>query len=115
MTGYDVYKKICALLGYSFTDTTANDRRLVRMQEIIEQISLDLKFESPKNLSQEIIIQAKKKEALIYGAAMMLAVTEGDSGKTKMFAQLYNSKRSTALCEKETLSDALPTTSDGGA
>lgn len=115
MTGYDLYKKICALLGYSYSNTDANDRRLIRIQEILEQIALDLKFEPTKMLSEEIIIEAKKKEALIYGTAMMLAASEGDSGNTKMFAQLYNAKRGSALCSKDNVSDTLPTTFDGGA
>ena len=115
MTGYDVYKKACALLGYSLTESVASDRRSKRMPDVLSQIGADLKVEIPESLSGEIVIEARKKEAFIYGAAMMLAVTENDSGHTRMFAELYNAKRASALCAKDSVTDTLPTAFDGGA
>lgn len=110
-----MYKKICALMGYSLTEGVASDRRNQRMNDILTQIGLDLKVEIPESLTTEIVIEAKKKEAFIYGAAMMLAVTEKDSGNASFFAELYNAKRSAALCDCDSVTDVLPTASDGGA
>lgn len=114
MTGYDLYKKICALLGYAVSTNTVGDRRAERMTDIINQISADLKMPKISRLSSEICAHPEKREALIYGCAMMLAVTEQDASNAAFFAELYNAKRTAALCEGDCRKDVLPVPGYGG-
>lgn len=115
MTGYDVYNKVCALLGYSSQEDNCTDRRAERMTDIINQITADLKTDSVNSLNEEIKTDTKKAEALIYGCAMMLAVTESDAGHAKLFADLYSAKRAHALCSSDNREDCLPAPVSGGA
>lgn len=114
MTGYDVLRRICTLLGYSYTESVANKRITEKTQEIITQIALDLKIDCPKSLSDKIIANGKKSEALIYGSAMMLAISENDASHGALFAELYSAKRTSALCETQNRQDVLPTSLLGG-
>lgn len=114
MTGYNIYKKICALLGYSVGSDSHSDRRTERMTSIINQIAQDLKIDAISSLSEKIETTPQKKEALIYGCAMMLAVTESDSSHANLFGELYNAKRGAALSCTDTRQDTLPAPSEGG-
>jgi len=113
MTGYDIAKKVAALLGYSLNDehTTARKDRIFH---IINRVSEDLNISAIDNLTAEITAPAVKIEALIYGSAMMLAVSESDAGHAQIFAQLYSAKRTAALSGTTTREDVLPTSDFGG-
>lgn len=114
MQGYDIYKRICVLLGYNTENGELSDTRAGRMTDIINQISQDLRIEPIESLSQQMTVEPKKAEALVYGCAMMLAVSEGDASKASVYSQLYNAKRMSALCQKDIVEDTLPTNTDGG-
>lgn len=106
MTGYSILKKVCALLGYQ---AAADDTNLsLRMTEIIKSIGDDLHIAVPSNLSEEFIISEKKKEAFIYGCAMMLAISLSDGSHATFFAELYSAKRTSALSEVSVREDVLP-------
>lgn len=114
MTGYDIYNRVCALLGYSTQEDNCTDSTTERMTDIINQIATDLKTDSINSLNEKIKTDTKKAEAMIYGCAMMLAVATGDAGHARIFADLYNCKRSAALCSSDKREDCLPSPSGGG-
>ena len=115
MTGNDLYKRTLGLLGYLNSNmVSANkDNLLKRATDIINQICSDLRLPSISKLSDKIEANALKTDALIYGTAMLIALTEGDGAKNELFASLYNQKRAAALSQIEIVEDKLPVTSDG--
>lgn len=116
MTGYDIYKRCMALMGYvASNDEVISDHTLIsRFTEIINQIALDLKISPIKALADEISVNGAKTEALCYGAAMLLSFSEGDMTKNQFFTKIYNSKRNIALSEITNISDVLPSVGSGG-
>lgn len=115
MTGYDVLKRASGLLGASGAADAGADGKLAVMEglEIINQLAADLKIDGLSSISGELDIPAAKAEALCYGAAMLLALNAGDAGKNRIFAEIYNAKRGTALAEKASITDRLPTVTVG--
>ena len=114
MKGHDVYKKVCTLLGYSDFQGDFYNRKSQAVTGMINQIADDLKIGDIHRLSEEINAGVKQSEALIYGTAMLLALSESDNEKANLFTNLYNAKRSAALCETTRREDVLPVNSDGG-
>lgn len=117
MTGFDVYKRCLALLGYTSADEeTIEGKTLIsRMPEIINQIALDLRLEPQINLSSNIEAETEILDALCNGCAMLMALSEGDSAKNQLFATIYNSKRASALGGSYIKRDVLPSPFGGGA
>ena len=113
MTGYKLYKRVCSLLGYNDFGTN-EDTKSGLFLSILNQICEDLKIAEIKSLSDEIIFEAHKKEALIYGSAMLFSASLNDSGCADMYTSIYNSKRSKALSETDTRKDVLPKPLNGG-
>ncbi len=110
MKGYEVFKRVLNLLGYINTDDAiGNDNSLYqRSFYLINQILSDLKQKEIENMNDEINIPEKSLEALFYGVAMLLALSNGDGSKNSLFAGIYNSKRSAALSESEKIADNMP-------
>ena len=115
MTGYDVFNRAIMLLGYTYPDggITANNALLNRACDVIGQICSDLGVQRIETLDGELNIGEKTADALLYGTAMLLSLTEGDAVKNQLFTQLYNAKRSAALASLQSVGDVLPT-DDGG-
>lgn len=115
MTGYDVMKRATSLLGYSGGegDPAESDSAALKGLEIIKQLSMDLRFGEISSLSESLDIPQSKTEALCYGMAMLLALTEGDANKNRLFAEIYNAKRGAALAETANIKDCLPTSTVG--
>ncbi len=115
MTGYDIYTRVLNISGHlnSSETTVGNQMLLERMPDIINQICLDLKIPQIKALADEIDISPKQEDALCYGTAMLLAVSESESEKNQLFTQIYNAKRAAVLSSKETVKDTLPSVSYG--
>ena len=115
MTGYDIYKRVLGLLGYLNANYTngGNENFLKRALDIINQICLDLNIPQINFLSDKIVADDKKLDALCYGSAMLMALVESDGAKNELFAKLYNAKRSIALSSKDSIEDKLPFTSYG--
>ena len=110
MRGSDLKKRVLNLLGYSGNAGSPSSAALMekRCLEAVNQIMADLKGESISSLSEELTISAAKTQALCYGTAMMLSLTEGDGEKNRLFTDLYNSKRAAALACIEHVGDCLP-------
>lgn len=115
MTGYDVIKRARILLGLSGADAAYADSALAAQEglEIINQLCADLSLGGLSSLSDELNASAAKQEALCYGTAMLLALTEGDAGKNQIFANIYNAKRGTALAQTASIEDCLPNVTVG--
>lgn len=115
MKGNDIYRRVLSLLGYLNSDIViAGEQNLLkRVEDIINQICIDLKIPQIKLLSDEIKATPEAVEALCYGAAMLMALQDGDGVKNELFAQIYNSKRAAVLSKKETVEDKLPFVSYG--
>lgn len=110
MKGYDIYKRALNLLGYSGGEGSPAAAELMekRTLEAINQILADLKSEPLSSLSAELATTCAKTEALCYGTAMMLSLTEGDGEKNQLFSEFYNAKRAAALACIEHVGDRLP-------
>ena len=110
MTGYDVIKRAMRLLGYSGEegDPSESNGAAEKGLEIINQLLSDLDCGVVYSLLDSLCIPKAKEEALLYGAAMLLALTEGDANKNHLFSEMYNAKRGTALAEISGVKDCLP-------
>lgn len=116
MKGYEVYKRVLNLLGYMNNDDsiTSDNALYKRALYAINQILTDLKQKEIEGMNDSIDISKVGGEALIYGVAMLLSLIGGDGERNRLFTELYNAKRSAALCEINTVSDVMPNV-DGGA
>ena len=114
MTGYDIFKRVCALLGYEDFFETADESKAISFWHILNQILSDLKLSEAETLSSVIDADQKQKEAIIYGCAMLLAGNLNDMTLANTFTQLYNGKRNGVLCETATRQDVIPTPPQGG-
>ncbi len=114
MTGYDIYNRVCALLGcHDLVESKENGKCAVFLN-MLNQICQDLGISEIDSLSQKILLHENQKEAFIYGCAMLFSVTLRDSGCAKIYTELYNSKRAKALCKTDTRKDTLPSPTLGG-
>ena len=110
MKAYDVYTKAVLRLGYN---GSVNNRLLERAPELINQIAMDLKIEPISTLGDEIKADQTVVEALCCGTAMLLALSEGDGDKHKLFCEIYNGKRAAVLSETVFVEDKLPVAEGG--
>ena len=114
MTGYDIFKRVCALLGYEGFFDNADESKSVSFLHIINQILSDLKLPEVGALSSVVDLSQKQKESVVYGCAMLLARNLNDMTLANTFTQLNNGKRNGVLCESNTRQDVIPTPSGGG-
>lgn len=110
MTGYDIYKKACARVGISGTsdEIIVDSRLLSRALEFVNQIASDLKINEIKNLSDEIVSEPEKAEAVCCGVAMLLSLCDGNAEKNHIYTNIYNAKRATVLAHSCFIEDNLP-------
>lgn len=115
MKGNEAYKRVLNLLGYlNNDDSITSDISLYkRALHAFNQILVDLKQQEINGLECEIDIPKASCEALIYGVAMLLSLTSGDSERNRIFTEIYNAKRSAALSNIDAVSDVMPTTFGG--
>ena len=115
MPGYDVIKRAMHLLGYSGQegDPSESQGTAEKDLEIINQLLPDLNCGGILSLSDFLETTKAKEEALIYGVAMLLALTEGDANKNHLFAEMYNAIRATALAQISAVTDTLPQVTAG--
>lgn len=116
MTGYDIYKRASALLGYEIQneDTAENQSFINRLPFLINQILAELKTKPIENLYDKIELAPKSQEAVCYGTAMLIALSESDGTKNQIFANIYNAKRASALSKTDKINDVLPSVGSGG-
>ena len=99
MTGNNVLNRVTALLGYTDKNGQMSENNIIksRLLDYINQITLDLDGTGDLKALYDIIkIKKECEEALIYGVAMLLALSVGDSEKNSIFANVYNFKRAAA-------------------
>lgn len=116
MSGYDIYKKTMSLLGYTNAngDISGQDGLMNRALDAVNQIGADLCAMTPLSaLTQPITADIRVIEAMPYGVGMLLALSEGDGEKNRLFCEMYNAKRAAAKAETVSVNDVLPT-DDGG-
>lgn len=109
MTGYEIYCRATALLGYSERgfageSESFSDDYLV----FINRILSDLGCGQITDPTVEIALESKREEALLYGVAMMAALSVADRMKAAEFEDRYRKKRAAALSDLGVISDTLP-------
>ena len=116
MTVNEIFDRVMALLGYSNADGDKNGLEVLKSRVIdcVNQILSDLSVEnSVTDFSDTLLVSGVCLDAVIYGTAMLLALTVCDNEKNVLFAGLYNIKRATYKSSVTTKKDALPI-DDGG-
>ncbi|MBE6749896.1 MAG: hypothetical protein E7560_01870 [Ruminococcaceae bacterium] len=115
MNGYDLYEKVLTRLGYVGGNTVNTEQRFFSsFLELCNQIAADLKLAEIKDYEQPLELTPQEAEALCCGTAMLLAFSEGDSNKNKLFTEIYNAKRAALLSKTDYIIDNLPVTESGG-
>ena len=116
MTGNDIFKRSLNLLGYTPTEQEAVSSKalLTRMPDILNQILSDLGLSELTDLSQNIKATPIQLDAVCCGCTMLLALSDGDNTKNRIFTEIYNAKRAAALSKTGQRQDTLPYTCDGG-
>ena len=108
MTGYDIYQGAVALLGYDdrihFEDDALSDVYLSFANHILSDIGCGELGTS----SQEITLTPVQREAVVYGVAMLAAISVADTVKGEEYAKHYRRKRGAALSAVTEISDVLP-------
>ncbi len=110
MTGYDIYKRALSISGYLNDGIVLGDDGVLieKVPDIINQIALDLKIPEINDIEQNVNATPEQFDAACYGVAMLLAIKDRDSDKSRLFTQIYNSKRAAALSESGKIYDTLP-------
>lgn len=116
MTGFEIYKRVLNISGYlNNGDMFLGEESLtVRIIGLINQVCLDLKIPKINSLGERIIAVPEKIDALCYGTAMLFALSEGNTEKSRLFTQIYNAKRTAVLSTKDLVEDTLPSVDCGG-
>lgn len=111
MTGNDIFVTVTTLLGFADTLSDVNSDTSLRERALmaLNRIGADLCGMKPiDSLNCSVNINSGYGEALIYGTAMLLSLTDGDSEKNSIFTTLYNAKRTAAKSQIVSVNDALP-------
>lgn len=114
MTGYDILKRVCGLLGYEGFSENSDDTKVISFWHILNQVLADLNLPEAETLSSVINANRKQNEVIVYGTAMLLAGSLNDTTLANTYTQLYNAKRNGVLCKSDTRRDVIPTPSGGG-
>ncbi len=115
MKGHKIFDEAMKLLGYtdSFGEIDDSTGLKSRATAVINRILRDLSINtSIVKLSDAIEISKEAEDALIYGTAMLLALSDNDGGKNKLFADIYNGKRAAIKGNKSLITDSLPVVSE---
>ena len=110
MTGYEVYHHASAMLGVddgafsSECESFAEDAII-----FINRILHDLGCQEIESPTDEIKLNGKMTEALLFGVTMMTAFSISDLTKAGEFEGRYRKKRAEALSNLSMVSDVFPT------
>lgn len=110
MNGYEIYNKALLRLGYN---GSLNDRLIKRFPELLNQITEDLKIGTVCDVFEEVNTDNKGIEAICCGVAMLLALSESDGEKHRLYSEVYNAKRATFLAGNTKVEDRLPYVESG--
>ncbi|MBQ6714854.1 MAG: hypothetical protein IJN15_04810 [Clostridia bacterium] len=111
MKGSGIFDNAMKLLGYTDSSGEIQDstglkaRATAAINRIIADLKLNIFIEK---LTDEISISQSGEDALIYGTAMLLALSDNDGSKNQLFASIYNAKRSAFRGNKTFVKDNLP-------
>ncbi len=114
MTGYELKKRVCSLLGFLETESNSTLLKNESFTNLVNQIGCDLNQEEIANLSESVSDAPRLREAYIYGAAMLFAAALGDEAKAEAYSEIYNAKRAGCLGSSDKIKDVLPTPLSGG-
>jgi len=116
MTGNEIFERALSLLGFTPADNQSVSCKALkaRMPQILNRILTDLKLPQINDLSQSIDATALKLDAVCCGCTMLLALSDGDNTKNRIFTEIYNARRAAALGERTLKEDTLPKAYDGG-
>ena len=115
MTAHKIFDDAMKLLGYTDYSGEIDDSTglKARATAVINRILSDLNIDiSINKLSDKIEASKEAEDALIYGTAMLLALSDNDGGKNKLFAEIYNGKRAFVKGNKSLVGDTLPVVSE---
>ena len=109
MTGYEVYRRAAALLGY-YDDGISRENEGFSGESMvfINRILSDLGCEEISSPTDEISLSSANREALVSGVAMLTALAIADMTKAEEFRSQYQKKRSAALSDICRISDLIP-------
>ncbi len=111
MKGHNFFDDAMRLLGYTDFEGNVQDTEGLKSRavSVINRILADLGAGCTiKKLSDEILLNEKQTDAAIYGVAMLLALSDGNGEKNRLFAELYNGKRAVSKGGKDAVRDTLP-------
>ena len=116
MTANKIFLASLDLLGYSGINgdksglEVLESRAVCAINQILADLSVNIEIST---LEDTLAIQNGGNEVLIYGVAMLLALSIDDAEKNRFFATIYNRKRTSYKVEIAKINDVLPS-SDGG-
>lgn len=116
MTGYDVYERAMILLGNTDTDGNVADGAAVIPSALaaINIISADLFGGGElKDIFDRVDAEGEGLSALVYGAAMLLALILGEAEQNRVFCSLYNASRGKVKAQTAGIKDVLPSFGEG--
>ncbi len=111
MTGNDIYTRTMLLLGYNdHSGSIAGEEALkIRALAAINTIGAELcRMPSIQSLDDAVALTERQAEAAVWGVGMLLAGSEADGQRGKLFCELYNLKRAGVLAGSDRINDTLP-------
>lgn len=113
MSGYDIYLKALSLLGYKDKSDTDSKSLLRRAFVAVCEICSDLSVDPPVAVNEKIQASKKAIEAIPYGVAMLISLSEGDAVSNRFFTEVYNAKRAMVKAAVSSVADVIPTDNGG--
>lgn len=104
MTGYDIFLSALNLINHNGDFSANNGEEILLKKSVftINRVLSDLTDGtlSIENIHDKIECSDAVSDALCYGVAMFLSLSEGDSNSQNVFAEIYNLKRAKAKSGK---------------
>ena len=113
MTGHNLFDDVMKLLGYTDFEGNIQDTSglKARALTVINRILGDIGSKTQiSKLSDTLNLSKEQAEALPYGVAMLLSLSDGNGEKNRIFTAIYNSKRAVCKGAKSSVRDTLPVT-----
>lgn len=108
-----IFERAVRLCGISEEYLHGNDLLSLRARALsaINTTLFDLCGEGAANaLSEEADITPAVADAAVYGTAMFISLSHGDTDKSSLFSEIYNAKRAAVKAEVTAVRDLLPKT-----
>lgn len=108
-----IFERAVRLCGISEEYLHGNDLLSLRVRALsaINSTLFDLcGAEEANTLSEDLDITPAVADAAVYGAAMFISLSHGDTDKSSLFSGVYNAKRAAVKAETGAVRDVLPET-----